>query len=86
MINKPPPFKGLRIRIPTITPIKGRGFIDQGSGIGIVQLEWFLGSGLRLTQGGWGFGLGVWSFSSGWRSKCLRVGLGVFGLRSNPKP
>ena len=25
MINKPPPFKGLNVRIPTIIPIKGRG-------------------------------------------------------------
>ena len=31
MINKPPPFKGLNIRIPIIISIKGRGFIDQGS-------------------------------------------------------
>ena len=33
MINKPPPFKGLNIRIPIIIPIKGRGFINQGSGL-----------------------------------------------------
>ena len=33
MINTPPPFKGLNIRIPIITPIKGRGFINQGSGL-----------------------------------------------------
>ena len=31
MINQPPPFKGLNIRIPIIIPIKGRGFIHQGS-------------------------------------------------------
>ena len=31
MINKPPPFKGLNIRIPIVIPIKGRGFINQGS-------------------------------------------------------
>ena len=31
MINKPPPFKGLNIRIPIIIPIGGRGFINQGS-------------------------------------------------------
>ena len=30
MINKPPSFKGLNIRIPTIIPMKGRGFINQG--------------------------------------------------------
>ena len=33
MINKPPQFKGLTIRIPTITPITGKGFINQGSGL-----------------------------------------------------
>ena len=33
MINKPPPFKGLKIRIPIIVPIRGRGFINQGSGV-----------------------------------------------------
>ena len=31
IINNPPPFKGLNIRIPTIIPIKGKGFINQGS-------------------------------------------------------
>ena len=30
MINKPPPFKGLDIRILIIIPIKGRGFINHG--------------------------------------------------------
>ena len=34
MINKPPPFKGLNIRIPIITPIMGRGFINHGSTLG----------------------------------------------------
>ena len=33
MINKPSPFKGLNIKIPIIIPIKGRGFINQGSGV-----------------------------------------------------
>ena len=33
MINKPPPFKGLNIRIPILIPIKGRGFLNQGSGL-----------------------------------------------------
>ena len=33
MINEPPVFKGLNIRIPIIIPIKGRGFINQGSGL-----------------------------------------------------
>ena len=31
MINQPLPFKGLISRIPTIIPIKGRGFINHGS-------------------------------------------------------
>ena len=34
MINEPPPFKGLNIRIPIITPVNGRRFINQGSGLG----------------------------------------------------
>ena len=33
MINEHPPFKGLNIRIPIISPIKGRGFVNQGSGL-----------------------------------------------------
>ena len=33
MINKPPPFKGLNIRIHFIIPMKGRGFINHGSGL-----------------------------------------------------
>ena len=38
MINNPPFFKGLNMRIPIIIPIKGRGFINQGSGlIGITE-------------------------------------------------
>ena len=31
MIKNSPPFKGLNIRIPIITPINWRGFINQGS-------------------------------------------------------
>ena len=42
MINKPPPFKGLNIRIPIVTPIKGRGFINHGSGLSRL-LRWYLG-------------------------------------------
>ena len=30
MINKPPPFNGLDIRIPIIIPIKGRGLLIMG--------------------------------------------------------
>ena len=33
MINEPPPFKGLNIRIPIMIPIKGRRFINQRSGL-----------------------------------------------------
>ena len=33
IINKPLPFKGLNVRNPNIIPIKGRGFINQGSGL-----------------------------------------------------
>ena len=35
MIKKPLPFKGLNIRIRIIIPIKGRGFINHGSGLGV---------------------------------------------------
>ena len=31
MSNKPPPFKGLNIRIPSIIPIQGKGGINQES-------------------------------------------------------
>ena len=30
MMNKPPPFEGLNINIPIITPIKGRGLFKSG--------------------------------------------------------
>ena len=35
MINHPRAFKGLNVRIPImiIIPVKGKGFINQGSGI-----------------------------------------------------
>ena len=33
MINKHPSCKGLNIRIPIIIPIRGRGFINHGSGL-----------------------------------------------------
>ena len=35
MIHKPPLFNGLNIWIPIIIPVKGRGFINQGSTFGI---------------------------------------------------
>ena len=39
MTNTPPHFKGLNIRIPIIIPIKGRGFIHQGSTL-VLEGEW----------------------------------------------
>ena len=33
MSDKPPPCKGLSIRIPIVIPIKGRGVINHGSGL-----------------------------------------------------
>ena len=45
MINNPPCFKGLNTSIPIITPIKGRGFINQGSGLG------FMVEGFRASLG-----------------------------------
>ena len=33
MINKPSPLKGLNVRIPIIIPMKGRGSVNQGSGL-----------------------------------------------------
>ena len=33
MINNPPPFKGLDMRIPIITPMKRKGLMNQGSGL-----------------------------------------------------
>ena len=40
MINKLPPFKGLNIRIPLIIHIKGRGCINQGSGLVLCGGPW----------------------------------------------
>ena len=37
MIHKPFPVKGLNIKIPIITPVKGRGFINQGSTLVEIQ-------------------------------------------------
>ena len=38
MINKPPPFKGLIIKIPMMIPVKGRGFINHGFGLSMAIL------------------------------------------------
>ena len=48
MINEPPPFKCLDIRIPFITPVKGRGFIDQGSGLPASPSQSFRNVQVRL--------------------------------------
>ena len=45
MINQPPPYEGLNIRIPIIIPIKGRGFINHGSGL------WVGGTTFSSTDG-----------------------------------
>ena len=45
MINKPPPFKGLTLRIPITIPIKGGGFINRGSTLGFREV---------YTLGTWG--------------------------------
>ena len=39
MINKPPPFKGLNMRIPVVIPIKGRVFLNQGSGVWVITVH-----------------------------------------------
>ena len=53
-MNKPPPFKGLDIRIPIIIPIQGRGFINHGSGFNFVAGTEFAALGLcrQLLPGG----------------------------------
>ena len=53
MINKLPPFEGLNIRIPIIIPVKGRGFINQGSGLPCLRLWILTFSGF----GTWGVGI-----------------------------
>ena len=35
MINQPPLFKGLNIRIPSLILNKGKGFMNQGSTLGV---------------------------------------------------
>ena len=39
MIHKPPPFKGLNTRIPSMIPTKGRGFVNHGSGLGVLRFS-----------------------------------------------
>ena len=55
MMKKPPLSKGLNIKVPIIIPIKGRGFINKGSGLpyapylgypGAFHLKGFRGSGV----------------------------------------
>ena len=48
MINKPPPFKGLSIRIPIIIPIKGWGCINYGSTLDVfLEHVWDFIGGFR---------------------------------------
>ena len=52
MIHKPPAFKGVNIRIPSVIPIKGRGSLISGLGEGLEDLENDKPcSGLDLPQG-----------------------------------
>ena len=47
MIKKLPPFKGLKMRIPIITPRKGRKFINHGCGLGLtLSIEGFIFEGI----------------------------------------
>ena len=55
MINEPPPLKGLNIRIPIISPIKGRGFANQGSTLGFRGLGLKLGKKMEATVVCWGY-------------------------------
>ena len=50
MINNHPPFRGLNIGIPIVIPIKGRGFINQGSGLGY-KAQYRAGMGLLEKLG-----------------------------------
>ena len=51
MINKHPSFEGLDIRIPIIIPIRGRGFVNQGSTLGFRDYIRAYGFGSRLRNG-----------------------------------
>ena len=53
MINKPAAFKGLNIRIPSIIPIEGRGFINRGSGLGFGTGCFVLRSSAQRFQRSW---------------------------------
>ena len=63
MINKPPPFKGLNIRISRIIPIKGMRFINQGPTLvrpsqisGLISSAFFrLRENLNRRSMGWVF-------------------------------
>ena len=74
MINKPPSFKGLNIRIPSIIPAKGRRLINQASGPG-------LGPMLRNTCAGLWFEVLrlciVMSGPKAWDSRFIPAALGL---------
>ena len=56
MINKPPPFKGLNIRILMIILAKGRGFINQGSALANISNCWIVR--FACSRVVWGYLLG----------------------------
>ena len=51
MINRLPPFQGLNIRIPVITPIEGRGFMNQGSSLLPLLRPPTVGNGPKPAKG-----------------------------------
>ena len=79
MINKPPPFKGLDIRIPIIIPIKGREFINEGSALVLRAVS--STSALRHPQQGSGvvclLSRAPWDF-------LMAEGINLCGMVSNP--
>ena len=102
MINKPPPFKGLHVRIPIIIPNKGRGLKNHGSGLPGMGLS-LLGLGFRdlgcrdLGLRGLGFrdlgfkveGVGFRATVLGQQKGCFEAiipGLLQRGYTLNPKP
>ena len=75
MIDEPPPFKGLNIRIPIIIPIQGRGLVNQGSTLPLMHilLSADSGDGKALHQVAHGTALGPGSISPLWPLQCPAV-------------